>query len=104
MTWHDVGPNDLDDGRPRTVTVGDRMVMLLRQGDAWHAVDAVCPHKFAMLADGALGNGCVTCPQHEATFDLTTGAPGDGEAWAGQLPVHEVRSADGRLKVRLNPC
>lgn len=100
MTWHDAG-DDLADGEADQRLVAGNMLYVVRQGDRLHAVDAVCPHKFALLADGELGDGCVTCPQHEATFDLATGAPGEGEGWAGRLPVHEARVEDGRIQVRL---
>ncbi len=91
----------LRDGEPRVHDVDGTLVLLLRQGDRLHATDALCPHKFTALADGTFGDRCVTCPQHDATFDLRSGAPGDGEAWAGRLPVHEARIRDGTVEVRL---
>lgn len=100
--WVDAGADDLQDGRPVSRLVAGRMVLLVRQRDALHATDAICPHKFAMLADGAFGDGCVTCPQHEATFDLRTGECGSDGSWAGRLPVHAVRSDGDRLAVRLS--
>lgn len=93
----------LPTGQPRIHDVDGVPVLLLRQGDRIHAVDAVCPHKFTPLADGTFDEGCVTCPQHDATFDLATGVPGDGEGWAGRLPVHEARAKDGQVQVRLSP-
>lgn len=95
--WLDAGP-DFDAGR-RVVTLGNRAFLLVRDGGTLHAVDALCPHKFAMLDDGEFADGCVACPQHEATFSLTTGLA--SEAWAGRLPVHEARVDAGRILVRL---
>ncbi len=81
--------------------VDGRMVMIVRQGEDLHATDAVCPHKFTLLTEGTFGDACVTCPQHDATFDLRTGDAGDDASWAGTLPVHEVRLEGERLMVRL---
>lgn len=100
MTWLDAGPDDLADGGMVARLVGGRMVLLVRQGERLHATDGTCPHKFADLSEGTLGDGCLTCPQHEATFDLRTGLPGAQEGWAGRLPVHRVQSVDGRLQVQ----
>ncbi len=99
--WHDAGLVDLVPGSHRVVDIAGRPVLLTRQGDRFFATDAVCPHKFAMLGEGTFGDACVTCPQHEATFSLETGQPGEGEGWAGRLPVHDVQLVNDRVQVRL---
>jgi nitrite reductase/ring-hydroxylating ferredoxin subunit len=100
-SWLDAGRADVEDGSAVARTVDGHMVMVASQAGVLHATDAVCPHKFAMLTEGFLGAGCISCPQHEATFDLATGYPGEGESWAGRLPVHEARIEGDRLLVRL---
>jgi nitrite reductase/ring-hydroxylating ferredoxin subunit len=99
--WLDAGSNELEDGAANARVVGHHQIMVVRQGETIHVVDAICPHKFALLTEGFLGAGCISCPQHEATFDLATGYPGEGESWAGRLPVHEARIEGDRLLVRL---
>jgi nitrite reductase/ring-hydroxylating ferredoxin subunit len=81
--------------------VGGERVLLSRDGDAVHACSAVCPHKFGPLAEGTPGPGSITCPIHEATFDLSSGRPFPGMEWAGNLPVFPVRVRDGVVEVQL---
>ena len=38
------------------------------------AVDGICPHKGASLADGMLAGDSVVCPYHAFRFDSDTGA------------------------------
>ena len=38
------------------------------------AVDALCPHKGAPLADGMLAGDQIVCPYHAFRFDSATGA------------------------------
>lgn len=99
--WHDAGLADLADGVCDARDVDGRMVMVVRQADRWFATDATCPHKFTLLTEGAFGDACVTCPQHDATFDLTTGDAGNDSSWAGRLPVHEIRLSGERVEIRL---
>lgn len=62
-------------GRDRwTVTDGPDTVAVFVDGDAWRAVDAVCPHRGGPLAEGVLRDGGVVCPWHWYVFDLGTGA------------------------------
>lgn len=93
---------ELEEGRPKRVILQDQMVLLLRQGEALYASHALCPHKYGSLVDGTFGDACVTCPVHDATFDLRSGEPGPDEAWAGRLQVFPVRSRDGQVEVRMD--
>lgn len=96
MPWTDAGA--ATDGQ-RIVDVGGERLLVVVQGDRAFASDGLCPHKFGPLQEGTFGPGCVTCPIHDATFDLATGRPGDGEGWAGTLPVCEARITAGRVEV-----
>lgn len=98
--WHDVAPaGSFKDGVPQRHIVADQMVMVLRQGGAWYGANALCPHKYGALSDGKVGDGCITCPIHDATFDLETGEPGEGEDWAGRLAVFPVQVHNGMIQV-----
>ncbi|MFY9716365.1 MAG: Rieske 2Fe-2S domain-containing protein [Thermoplasmata archaeon] len=76
MTWQGTGVTDagLPEGSPREVLLGSRSVLLVRVEGAVYAIDGVCPHLGGALGEGRLDGCRLTCPLHEATFDVTTGA------------------------------
>jgi 3-phenylpropionate/trans-cinnamate dioxygenase ferredoxin subunit len=41
---------------------------------AWHAIDGLCTHGKAHLAEGLVIDGQIECPKHNGRFDLCTGA------------------------------
>jgi NADPH-dependent 2,4-dienoyl-CoA reductase/sulfur reductase-like enzyme/nitrite reductase/ring-hydroxylating ferredoxin subunit len=65
---------DLPDGTLRAGKVGDQDILVARVGEEIFAVDALCPHYHAALADGLLVGDTVRCPLHHACFSLRTGA------------------------------
>ena len=48
-------------------------LLLVRLPDELHAVDALCPHAQAPLAEGALCGRRLVCPWHQSVFDVTDG-------------------------------
>lgn len=101
MPWHAIGPlAQLAEGITE-LTLGDEMVLLIRRGDDLHACAATCPHKFTSLAGGVLENGCITCPLHNASFDLQSGRPQPDQEWAGNLPVYPVRIHEGVVEIQV---
>ena len=99
--WHAVADyEDVPEGLT-PVDVGGEVILLVRSGEALHACAATCPHKFTALADGTLAPGRLTCPQHNATFDLSSGRPFPGQEWAGNLPIYPLRVRDGVVEVQL---
>ena len=64
---------------------GARQVMLARVGGEVYAIDDVCTHAGASLHEGDLGREgqfLVTCPWHEAHFDVRTGKVHQDTDWA----------------------
>ena len=52
---------------------GNDALMIARVGDEFFAVDAVCTHYHAPLAEGLIIGDTVRCPWHHACFSLRTG-------------------------------
>ena len=55
------------------IVVDGEPILLVKQGDAVHALSADCPHAGAPLEEGAVCNGHIVCPWHKGTFDIATG-------------------------------
>jgi thiamine pyrophosphate-dependent acetolactate synthase large subunit-like protein/nitrite reductase/ring-hydroxylating ferredoxin subunit len=79
MTWHRLtGPDELEDGRVRAVTVDGRTLALSRVGDSYGALDNHCPHQGGPLGEGSIENGLLRCPWHGYDYDPLTGEPPAG--------------------------
>jgi len=87
-------------GAPKLVEVGGTRVVLMRVGDAVHALGDVCSHQGGPLSEGTLAGGRLTCPWHGWTFDVRTGhcaLPSRG----GAVPSYPVRIDAGQIWVEL---
>jgi nitrite reductase (NADH) small subunit len=84
----------------RTVTVAGRRIAIFRTLAGFRATDAECPHRGGPLADGLVGDDCVTCPLHNWRIDLSSGEVVAGGQ--GSVPVHPVRERDGWLYLELD--
>jgi nitrite reductase/ring-hydroxylating ferredoxin subunit/uncharacterized membrane protein len=109
QTRFDPGPDEwtpaldageLVEGEPRSATVGDTPVMLVREGGRVRAIHDRCSHRGCSLAEGEIVEGTVTCACHGSIFRLDDGAVERGPATVGQ-PAYEVREQDGRIEIRL---
>jgi len=66
--------HDIPEGSSRQATVNKRKLALFNVAGTIYAIDDTCPHRGAPLSEGPVENLEVTCPWHEARFDLRTGA------------------------------
>ena len=112
QTVYDEGPTDwtaardapdLADGESGRALVGDTPVLLVRHGDALHALHDRCSHRGCSLSDGEVEGEVVVCPCHGSRFDLRDGSVRRGPATAPQ-PAFEARESDGRLELRRVPA
>ena len=98
--WIEVGPaHELPEGKARVVGLpGGERVAVYRDGDRVHALTNVCPHQGGPLGEGAIVDGCVTCPWHGYQFD-----PRDGTSpppYTEKIPTYDVRTEGGVVFVK----
>ena len=80
------------DGTGRALELaGEQLAVFLHEGEV-RVLGGVCPHQGALLGDGVISRGEVTCPFHGWHFDLVTGESGDGLEEC--VAVHEARVSD----------
>ena len=91
---------EFTDDEMRVVEIDGTKILLIRDGDALHAVGATCPHAGGPLAEGVRYGERLVCPWHKATFCLRTGAVLEPPA-VDPLPRYDVRVVEGRVFVRV---
>ena len=92
-----------DVGEMRRVDIEDRTFVLACLGpDEFALCGGICTHQQVHLADGALVDGQIECPKHNARFDARTGAPTQRPAKEG-IAVYGVERQGDRIVTRLEP-
>lgn len=101
--WSDAGAaDDVPEGKPTSVTVGETPVLLVRSGGSVLALHDRCSHRGCLLSDGDLDEGSIVCSCHGSRFRLEDGSVELGPATASQ-PSYEVREREGTIQIRLRP-
>lgn len=65
---------DLPDPGRMVVEVDERLLVLIRVGNDYFALDDVCTHDDGPLSEGEIEDHAIICPRHGAKFDVRTGA------------------------------
>ncbi len=98
--------DELADGVPHGVVVGDEPVVVCRSGPDVHALADRCSHLGGPLREGEVrevdGAACLVCPWHRSAFRLSDGDVVAGPAYVGQ-PALDVRVNFGWVDVRPRP-
>jgi nitrite reductase (NADH) small subunit/3-phenylpropionate/trans-cinnamate dioxygenase ferredoxin subunit len=92
---------DIPAGQGRTFEVAGRLVAVFFDGQAYHAMDDLCPHMGASLGSGPFVDGVVTCPWHAWRFRACDGSWCDNEKL--RVDVFEVRVVGDSIEVRVPP-
>ena len=111
--------SELTGGSRKVIDIDDHEVLLLADGDDYHAISNICtcvtsvvghpkpidsadPHthggRLERLEEGDVSDGQIECPRHHSRFDLKTGKPRSGSA---EIPLHtyEVRVDGNQIRV-----
>jgi nitrite reductase/ring-hydroxylating ferredoxin subunit len=65
---------DIAPGGSKEVQLEGQSIALFNVGGTFYAIDNGCTHVGGPLAEGELAGEVVTCPWHNARFDVKTGA------------------------------
>ena len=94
--------NKLVENVPFGATIGgERVAILLYEGNRVNCVSGVCQHQNGPLAEGRFVYGCLTCPWHGYQYK-----PHDGRSpkpFAEKIPTFEVRVEKERIWVKRTP-
>lgn len=55
------------------VTIGQDEIALFKLDDGIYAIEGVCTHGAARLADGYVEGDLIECPQHAGAFEIKSG-------------------------------
>jgi len=92
--------DELGDQQAKLVEVEGQKIALFRVDGTFYALRDACTHRGGPLSKGTVEGAEVTCPWHEAKFDIRTGAVLDPPAQQGvrSYPVR-VTGADIEIEV-----
>ncbi len=94
--WINAGKvSDIAEGGSIILQAENKKIALFKSGGKFYAIDNLCPHRGAPLADGHVENCRVTCSWHAWEFDLKTGEcltvpDGKVKAYAVKIEKDEV--------------
>jgi nitrite reductase/ring-hydroxylating ferredoxin subunit/alkylhydroperoxidase/carboxymuconolactone decarboxylase family protein YurZ len=98
-TWHDVMTTAaLADGQTTRVDSHGRGLFISREGDTFAVFDSHCSHQRTDIPLSSLDDCILTCPKHQWTFDVKTGAchkPG-----GSPLQQYPAKVEGGRVMVQ----
>lgn len=95
--------SDLPNGQGRQFDVeaaGAYTLALFQIDGAVYALDDTCPHRGGPLSDGDVQDCIVSCPWHNARFDLRNGAA-LGPLTTTAVRTYATRIVDGVVEVEL---
>ena len=89
---------ELPVGRLLGVELEGQKLVLANVDGTVYALDGICTHQDALLAEGSLYEECLMCPIHGGEYDTRTGEAITLPAM-NPLRTHEVRVEDGEILV-----
>jgi 3-phenylpropionate/trans-cinnamate dioxygenase ferredoxin subunit len=84
------------------VEIDGKPVILTRLHGQVYALDGICSHEFAELADGVVDDETIWCPLHASGFNVISGEATNPPA-EEPIAVYEVRVVDGDVQVSQQP-
>jgi 3-phenylpropionate/trans-cinnamate dioxygenase ferredoxin subunit len=98
--WVNVAKQEeLPPGERRIIDVEDVQIAVFNLAGDFYAIEDVCTHDYAPLADAKLEGDEIICPRHGARFCIKTGAVTAPPAYE-PVPTFPVRIHQGMIQVR----
>ena len=91
---------DVPPGTATAFEVAGQNIALFNIGGTFFAIDDTCPHSGGPLSQGRVEGGKVTCPWHEADFDVSTGKVLCGPAFE-DVTSYKVVVEGNEIKVEI---
>ncbi len=89
---------DIPDGTMSKIDLGDREVMVANVGGHFYAAETWCTHQRSDLTLGLLTERFVTCPLHQARFDLEDGKVLDGPSGDDPSTILSLQTFEVKLE------
>jgi thiamine pyrophosphate-dependent acetolactate synthase large subunit-like protein/nitrite reductase/ring-hydroxylating ferredoxin subunit len=100
QVWYKaLDPDELPDGRVKTVTLGVHTLCLTRFEGSYAALSNKCPHQGGPLGEGSIEGGFLRCPWHGWDYHPTTGMPPEG--YGDCVPTFPVEERDDGIYVAI---
>jgi pyruvate oxidase len=100
LVWHRVAsPEEVPEGRVKTVAAGHKTLALTHFDGSFNALDNACPHQGGPLGEGSIEGGFLRCPWHGWDFHPCTGKPPGG--YDDGVAVHPLEVRDDGIYVGL---
>ncbi len=100
-TWQRVATAaDITPDQPFGAKYGERDIVLASHQGRIYALAGICPHAYALMADGFMNGAEIECPLHAAAFDLASGKCLVGPDGTRDLATYDVRIEGGDVLVR----
>ncbi len=80
------------------VEIGRKWIAVFNVDGKYYAIQDICPHDDASIAEGELEGCVIECPRHGATFDIATGKVLSAPALV-DIRAFEVRVEAGAIQV-----
>jgi 3-phenylpropionate/trans-cinnamate dioxygenase ferredoxin subunit len=90
---------ELQPGDRSIVDIDDVQIAVFNLGGEYYAIEDVCTHDYAPLADAKVEGDEIICPRHGARFCIKTGAVTAPPAYE-PITTFPVRTHQGMIQVR----
>lgn len=99
--------SEVSEGTVKKVILQGKEILISNINGDYYAIDSVCTHFGGDLSQGTLEGSVITCPRHQAKFDVTTGrvlSPprvGPYNPKIMDLKLYPIRIENGNILIKL---